>query len=59
MPYPISLHLIESSPDNALATAASAGLVFDDYSAVSEHFEKVEMLPEYVEAINREAQIGK
>lgn len=42
-----------------LATAASAGLVFDDYSAVSEHFDKVEALPEYIEALNREAQIGE
>lgn len=40
-----------------LNTAASAGMGFDDYSAVSIHLQKTQAIPEYAEAIRRETQL--
>jgi len=42
-----------------LNTAASAGISFRDYSAVTTHFRKTELIPEYAEAMDREAQLLK
>lgn len=39
-----------------LNTAATAGMTFEEYSAVSIHHQKTQALPEYVEAMKREAQ---
>lgn len=38
-----------------LSTAASAGVTFDDYSNIMAHIEKTQALPEYQEALRREA----
>ncbi|MEM8936788.1 MAG: hypothetical protein AAGC77_10315 [Pseudomonadota bacterium] len=38
-----------------LCTAASAGMSFEGYSAVLVHLKKTQALPEYAEAIRREA----
>ena len=40
-----------------LNTAISAGMSFEEYSAVTIHLRKTEALPEYAEALGREAQL--
>jgi len=39
-----------------LNTAATAGMSFEEYSAVSIHLQKTQAIPEYAEAMRREAQ---
>lgn len=40
-----------------LNTAASAGMTFDDFSGVSIHLQRTQAIPEYAEAMRREAKL--